>query len=68
MPSSRRRFLKNAAAMGGVALGQNVTPWSSRAHVGTAPAVLTGAEEVSPGQLLAAHEAEHAVVAGGGGS
>lgn len=66
MPSSRRRFLKNAAAMGGVALGQNVTPWSSRAHVGTAPAVLTGAEEVSPGQLLAAHEAEHAVVAGRG--
>ena len=58
MSSSRRRFLKNAAALSGVALGQNVTSWSrSDRSVGTLAA--STPEMASPEKLLAAHAAEH---------
>ena len=64
MSSSRRRFLKNAAALSGVALGQNVTSWSrSDRSAGTLAA--STPEMASPEKLLAAHAAEHAVAPGG---
>ena len=58
MASSRRRFLRNAAAMGGAALGGRASAWNTNAVAREAP---TGG--FSPTALLAEHEAEHAAPA-----
>ena len=54
MASSRRRFLKNAAAMGGAALGGRASAWNTNTAAREAP---TGG--FSPATLLAEHEATH---------
>ncbi len=58
MASSRRRFLRNAAAMGGAALGGRASAWNTNTVARGAPT-----EGLSPATLLAEHEATHAAPA-----
>ena len=58
MASSRRRFLRNAAAMGGAALGGRASAWNTNTVAREAPA-----GGFSPTALLAEHEAERAAPA-----
>jgi len=67
MASSRRRFLRTAAAMGGVAFGRGVAPWPDGRPSSSGVVASTGTESMSPERLLATHETGPAVVPGAGG-
>ena len=56
MTPSRRRFLKSAAAVGGVAMGGTAAAWN-----GVVPQPASSTDRLSPAELLDRHEAEHAV-------
>ena len=59
MASTRRRFLMNAAAMGGVALGRPAAAWNGPGAPPKSPP-----DTFSPAELLERHERETALAAG----